>query len=61
MHGYVFAGDAHEAPVFTVNAITYRNNAIMPISVCGRLTDETVSMCKDILAFDDTDSRQSTL
>ncbi|KAF5700031.1 3-octaprenyl-4-hydroxybenzoate carboxy-lyase [Fusarium mundagurra] len=44
MHGYVFPGDIEAWPLFTVNTITYRNNAILPISVCGRLTDETHTM-----------------
>jgi UbiD family decarboxylase len=44
MDGYLFLGDKHPQPVFTVNAITYRNNAILPISSCGRLVDETVSI-----------------
>lgn len=43
MHGYVFPGDTHLWPKYKVNRITYRNNAIMPMSSCGRLTDETVS------------------
>lgn len=43
MHGYVFPGDRHAFPVYTINKITYRNNAIMPICSSGRLTDETVS------------------
>jgi UbiD family decarboxylase len=43
MHGYVFPGDTHLWPKYKVNRITYRNNPIMPMSSCGRLTDETVS------------------
>jgi phenacrylate decarboxylase len=43
MHGYVFPGDTHLWPKFKVNRITYRNDAILPMSACGRLTDETVS------------------
>jgi UbiD family decarboxylase len=43
MHGYVYPGESHPGPVYTVNKITYRNNAILPMSSCGRLTDETVS------------------
>ena len=43
MHGYVFPGDAHEWPKYNVNCITHRNDAILPMSACGRLTDETVS------------------
>lgn len=42
MHGYVFPGDAHVCPKYKVNRITYRNNPILPMSSCGRLTDETV-------------------
>jgi UbiD family decarboxylase len=41
MHGYVFPGDSRQCPKFKVNAITYRNGAIMPVSNCGRITDET--------------------
>lgn len=43
MHGYVFPGDTHPWPKYTVNCITHRDNAILPMSACGRLTDETVS------------------
>lgn len=43
MHGVIFPGDVHTAPKYKVNFITYRNNAILPMSSCGRLTDETVS------------------
>ncbi|PHH61473.1 hypothetical protein CDD81_320 [Ophiocordyceps australis] len=42
MHGYVFPGHAHDQPVFTVNAITHRKDAILPVSCCGRIADETV-------------------
>jgi UbiD family decarboxylase len=42
MHGYVFPGDTHPWPKYTVEKITYRNDAILPMSSCGRLTDETV-------------------
>ncbi|KAE8440798.1 Ferulic acid decarboxylase 1 [Mollisiaceae sp. DMI_Dod_QoI] len=41
MHGYVLLGDDAHWPKYKVNAITYRNDAIMPVSNCGRLTDET--------------------
>lgn len=44
MHGYTYPGESHPGPVYTVNKITYRNNAILPMSACGRLTDETVSL-----------------
>lgn len=44
MHGYVFPGDTHKWPVYTVNKITYRNDPILPMSACGRLTDETHTM-----------------
>jgi UbiD family decarboxylase len=42
MHGYVFPGDSHPCPVYTVNKITHRTDAILPVSKCGRITDETV-------------------
>uniref|UniRef100_UPI003D18FCDF decarboxylase n=1 Tax=synthetic construct TaxID=32630 RepID=UPI003D18FCDF len=41
MHGYVFPGQGHPCPLYTVNAITYRNNAILPVSNPGLCTDET--------------------
>lgn len=47
MHGYVFPGDVHVGAKYTVNRITYRNNPILPMSACGRLTDETVSAYTD--------------
>lgn len=43
-HSYVFPGDAHPWPKYTVDLITHRNDAILPVSNCGRLTDETVSI-----------------
>ncbi|KAJ5298061.1 hypothetical protein N7508_008310 [Penicillium antarcticum] len=50
MHGYVFPGDTHIWPKYTVNRITYRNNPIMPMSACGRLTDETHTMIGSLAA-----------
>ncbi|PON28853.1 hypothetical protein TGAM01_v201961 [Trichoderma gamsii] len=44
MHGVNFPGDSKMMPVFKVNKITYRNNAILPLSATGRLTDETQSI-----------------
>lgn len=46
MHGYVFPADTHQWPKYAVNAITHRDDAILPVSACGRLTDETVSSCE---------------
>ncbi|CZR54262.1 uncharacterized protein PAC_04145 [Phialocephala subalpina] len=34
-------GNHEQWPKYTANAITYRNGAILPVSNCGRLTDET--------------------
>jgi UbiD family decarboxylase len=45
MHGYLFKDDVKVQPLFNVKAITYRNDAILPIAVAGRMTDETVSSC----------------
>ena len=42
MHGYTFVGDSHQSPLFKVNTITYRDDAILPMSVAGRAVDETV-------------------
>ncbi|EMT72239.1 3-octaprenyl-4-hydroxybenzoate carboxy-lyase-domain-containing protein [Fusarium oxysporum II5] len=39
--GVIFEGDQSMQPLFTVDAITYRNDAIMPVSVPGRITDES--------------------
>lgn len=40
---YVFPGDTHPWPKYNVDLITHRRDAILPVSNCGRLTDETVS------------------
>ncbi|KAF2201306.1 UbiD family decarboxylase [Delitschia confertaspora ATCC 74209] len=50
MHGYVFPGDFHHQPTFKVNCITHRNHAILPISACGTLTDETHTMIGSLAA-----------
>ncbi|KAK2036160.1 putative 3-octaprenyl-4-hydroxybenzoate carboxy-lyase [Colletotrichum somersetense] len=44
MHGYVFPGESLKWPSYKVDKITYRNNAIMPLSCTGRLTDETQTL-----------------
>ncbi|KAF8869386.1 3-octaprenyl-4-hydroxybenzoate carboxy-lyase [Mucidula mucida] len=41
MHGYVFPGDAIPFPRYHVDCITHRDNAILPVSATGRLSDET--------------------
>ena len=40
--GLHFDEDRHLHPLFTVNAISYRDNPILPVSVPGRITDEAV-------------------
>ncbi|KAM3552352.1 hypothetical protein ARSEF4850_007434 [Beauveria asiatica] len=45
-------GDSSMQPLFTVNAITHRDDAILPVSVPGRITDEshtTASMASEEL------------
>lgn len=42
MHGYVFPATPMDEPVYKVDMITHRKDAILPVSNCGRLTDETV-------------------
>ncbi|KAF2496464.1 UbiD family decarboxylase [Lophium mytilinum] len=46
MHGYSFLDEELMQPLYKVNAITHRENAILPISVPGRATgpDETHTM-----------------
>ncbi|SPO05418.1 related to 3-octaprenyl-4-hydroxybenzoate carboxy-lyase [Cephalotrichum gorgonifer] len=39
--GYAFDDDRRKMPLFRVEAITYRNNPIFPVSVPGRITDES--------------------
>ncbi|KAH7270913.1 putative 3-octaprenyl-4-hydroxybenzoate carboxy-lyase [Fusarium solani] len=39
--GLHFDHDKYLHPLFTVNAITYRDDAILPVSVPGRITDES--------------------
>lgn len=41
--GLVFDNDQRMSPLFRVDAITYRDDAILPVSVPGRITDESVS------------------
>ncbi|KAM0085540.1 Ferulic acid decarboxylase 1 [Fusarium odoratissimum] len=50
MHGYVFPGEAHSSPMFKVELITHRQHAILPVSNCGRLTDETHTMIGPLAA-----------
>jgi UbiD family decarboxylase len=50
MHGYVFPADTHLWPKYKVDRITYRNNPILPMSSCGRLTDETHTMIGSLAA-----------
>lgn len=50
MHGYVFKGDTHNWPRYKVDKITHRNAAIMPVSNCGRITDETHTLIGSLAA-----------
>ncbi|KAF5626980.1 3-octaprenyl-4-hydroxybenzoate carboxy-lyase [Fusarium sp. NRRL 52700] len=50
MHGYVFPGLKRKYPLYTVNKITYRDNAILPMSVTGRITDETHTLIGVLVA-----------
>lgn len=57
MHGYCFPGTAHPCPTYTINHVSYRDNAIMPVSNPGLCTDETHTLigglvsaeCKSLL------------
>ncbi|OTB12418.1 hypothetical protein K445DRAFT_25707 [Daldinia sp. EC12] len=50
MHGYLFRGEVRQWPKYTINMITHRKDAIMPISNPGRLTDETHTMIGPLAA-----------
>lgn len=50
MYGYVFPGDTHEWPKYKVNAITYRNNPILPVSNFARIIDETHTLIGSLAA-----------
>jgi phenacrylate decarboxylase len=52
MHGYSFLDEGSMQPLYKVNAITHRQNAILPISVPGRATgpDETHTMIGTLAA-----------
>ncbi|KAF2159899.1 hypothetical protein M409DRAFT_60490 [Zasmidium cellare ATCC 36951] len=50
MHGYVFPGDTHQWPKYKVDTITYRDDAILPVSNCGRITDETHTLIGSLAA-----------
>jgi UbiD family decarboxylase len=39
----IFDGEGGTGPLFKVDAITYRDNAILPISCPGNIVDESVS------------------
>ncbi|KAK7418141.1 Ferulic acid decarboxylase 1 [Neonectria punicea] len=50
MHGYVFPSDDKLDPKYRVDMITHRKDAILPVSNCGRLTDETHTMIGPLAA-----------
>ncbi|KAJ4288417.1 Ferulic acid decarboxylase 1 [Kalmusia sp. IMI 367209] len=50
MHGYVFKGDTHNWTLYKVDRITHRNYAILPVSNCGRITDEMHTMIGSLAA-----------
>ena len=50
MHGYVFPGTTHPCPTYTVDVISYRNNAILPVSNPGLCTDETHTLIGSLAA-----------
>ncbi len=52
MHGYVFPADTHPWPKYEVNLITHRQDAILPVSNCGRITDETHTMIGPLAAVE---------
>lgn len=50
MHGYCFPGTGHASPKYTVDAITYRDDAILPVSNPGLCTDETHTLIGGLIS-----------
>ncbi|KAK7034028.1 Ferulic acid decarboxylase 1 [Paramarasmius palmivorus] len=50
MHGYIFPEAGIRSPLYRVECITHRDNAILPLSATGRLTDETHTLCGALVA-----------
>lgn len=50
MHGYVFPGTGHPCPTYTVEAMSYRNNASMSVCNQGICTDETHTLIGSLIA-----------
>lgn len=44
MFGMLFPNTPRQCPVFNVNTITYRNDAILPVAIAGRAPEETVCL-----------------
>ncbi|KAF5005780.1 hypothetical protein FDECE_7790 [Fusarium decemcellulare] len=40
-HGHIFPGESKKCPIFKVNAITYRQDPILPICITGRAPEES--------------------
>ncbi|CAI4371538.1 AAC_HP2_G0013480.mRNA.1.CDS.1 [Saccharomyces cerevisiae] len=50
MHGYVFKSQGHPCPLYTVKAMSYRDNAILPVLNPGLCTDETHTLIGSLVA-----------
>lgn len=50
MHGYVFDNQDHPCPLYTVKTMSYRDNAILPVSNPGVCTDETHTLIGSLVA-----------
>ncbi|RFU36194.1 hypothetical protein B7463_g137, partial [Scytalidium lignicola] len=51
MHGYLYPNDkVPNQPLFKINAITYRDNAILPISATGKAADETHTILGPVMS-----------
>ncbi|KAJ3545668.1 hypothetical protein NM208_g2402 [Fusarium decemcellulare] len=40
-HGHIFPGESKKCPIFKVNAVTYRQDPILPICITGRAPEES--------------------
>lgn len=58
MHGYCFPGTGHPCPLYTVESITYNDEAILPVSNPGLSTDETHTLIGGLVS---AECKQMTL
>ncbi|OAA56068.1 protein phosphatases PP1 regulatory subunit sds22 [Cordyceps fumosorosea ARSEF 2679] len=59
MHGYLYPGDKiPDMPLFRVDCITHRDNAILPVCAAGKAVDETHAILGPLIASEILDQTQ---